>query len=514
MRFAGDLQRFALGFELVPDPDAGAWLRARSWGRLQIWIAGHNITLGHTRTEETLDAAEVPLLPVVEWLASVWDPLLHEERLPRRSKTLSAASWRMDVLAHLPPTAGELDDLMRVRESYWRRHGLGSALPDFRIPDLHFRRRSDKVELSWDDREWRTVPTGVLLAERPGHALLPAAEVAGVLFDFASAVLDTLGQLHGAPEEAVGQLAALRARMTEHRTADHHVERLKWWAGLDIEAAAHRLRKMAGVVSGTVLDTVQAILGLDSPREPALVTHATLPALLFRSAAPTLSPNDLNVLIRLAGEAPSAESLALQPYRTPAPLSSSAWAVTSDGLERALEFRDALSLPPEAPLTGDFDLETVLLPRLGIRLEQVHLDDVSVDGIAIAGPDRAPVIAVNGSSPRAATPWGRRATLAHELCHLLFDMDDTGRVGLVSNPWADAAMERRANAFAVMLLAPEAAIRTSLARERAAEWTRADLNAVMKHLVVGITTLTWQLQNLGWIDAASRESWLDNVTHR
>lgn len=515
MRFSGDRDRFALGFELLPDPDAGTWLRARSWGRLQIWVAGHNITLGHTRTDVLLDAAEIPLLPVVEWMASAWDPLLHEERLPRRSKTPSAASWRMDALVQLPPTAEELDALLRARDAYWHRHGLGSALPDFRVPDLHIRRRGDKVELSWDDREWRTVPTGVLLAERPGHALIPAAEAAGVLFEFASAVTDALGQrMQAAPDDAVRQLDALRVRLAAHQTADRHVERLGWLAGLDIAAAAHRLRSMAGVVGGTVEATIGAILGLDSSREPALVTHATVPALMFRSAAPTLSPNDLNVLIGLAREAPGATSPALQRLRTMAPPPGAAPAVTADGLERALEIREALGLPPDAPLTGKHDLEATVLTGLGIRIEQIHLDDTNVDGIAIAGPGRAPVIAINKTSPRAATRWGRRMTLAHELCHLLFDMDDEGLVGLVSNPWADAALERRANAFAVMLLAPEHAIRTVLAREEAEGWTRSDLEAVMVHLGVGATALTWQLQNLGWIDAAAREAWLDSFTSR
>jgi Zn-dependent peptidase ImmA (M78 family) len=219
------------------------------------------------------------------------------------------------------------------------------------------------------------------------------------------------------------------------------------------------------------------------------------------------------VLIGLARAAPEAAGSALQRLRTAAPLPGAAAAITSDGLERALEIREALDLPPDAPLTGDFDLEAVLLPRLGIRIEQVHLDDVDVDGIAIAEPNRTAVIAINKSSPRADTRWGRRMTLAHELCHLLFDVDDEGRVGLVSNPWADAAMERRANAFAVMLLAPEAAIRTTLDRASSG-WTRTDLEVAMAHLGVGLTALTRQLENLGWIDASARESWLDTFSNR
>lgn len=90
----------------------------------------------------------------------------------------------------------ELESLLRDRDAYWRRHGLGSALTAFRIPDLHLRRRGEAIELSWDDREWRSVPTGITLAERPGFALMPALEVAELLF--AARVIDARSELEAA----------------------------------------------------------------------------------------------------------------------------------------------------------------------------------------------------------------------------------------------------------------------------------------------------------------------------
>lgn len=506
---SGDRHRFAIGFELVDDPDEGPWLRRKSWARLQLWVGDRNLTLGHASSGEAVDAAEVPLWPVLEWLAEVWDPLLHEERLPRPSKATSAASWRADVLARLPSSPAEFDALLDDRHTYWQRHGLGSALPGFRVPDLHVRRSGRGVELSWDDREWRTVPTGVLLAERPGHAVLAAAEVAAVLMDFAEAVLTALAADPTIESEAARQIGALRKKFSQHRSADRHLERLRWLAGVDLDAAARRLRSMAGIVGGDLQDTVRALLGLDVPQAPGLVTEPTIPALLFRSAAPRLSPDDLNVLIRLARESDGSIHSALQALRVAAPLPASATATTADGLERALAVREALSLPLDVPMTGAHDLETVILRDLGVRIREIHLDDAGVDGIAISGPDIAPTIAVNLTGRRARTPWGRRMTLGHELCHLLFDVDAAGRVGIVSNAWADAAAERRANAFAVMLLAPEPALAAVLAREAVERWTRADLETAMTRLGVGLRTLTWQLQNLGWIDNATQEYWLD-----
>jgi hypothetical protein len=64
----------------------------------------------------------------------------------------------------------------------------------------------------------------------------------------------------------------------------------------------------------------------------------------------------------------------------------------------------------------------VLLERLGIDLEEVQLDDEGVDGVAAKAPRMKAVIAVNQSGRFARTAVGRRMTIAHELCYLLFDV--------------------------------------------------------------------------------------------
>lgn len=511
-RTIGDVQRFALAFELVDDPDAGGSpARRASWGRLRIWVGGRNLTLGCTVTGTTTDAAMVPLLPIVEWLADQWDPLLHEERLPRPRRSLSAASWHVDVLAGLPREPAEMDALLGARERWWTRHGLGAALPDFRLPDLHIRRYGARVELSWDDREWRTVPTGVVLAERPGRALLPAAEVAEVLFDWSLAVVDAVEARAAGNAPVQALLLALRGRFEAHAREDRREARLRWMAGVDLTKAARRLRDLAGVAGGAVEDTVRALLGLTGPADPGLVARPTIPALLFRSVSPRLSADDLDILIRLAHASPGATTDALRDLQSPEAPPADLDAITADGLDRALELRAALGIPEAVPLTGEQDLEAVQLRRLGVAVEDIHLDDTGVDGVAIASPDRAPTIAVNRSGRFARTPWGRRMTLAHELCHILHDIEEDGRVAVVSNPWADPATERRANAFAVMLLAPEKAIEAVLARDPEA-WTPGALREAMRRLGVGLTTLTWQLRNLGWIDDSERQAWMDELS--
>ena len=55
-----------------------------SWGSFIIWTRGENLC-AHVEQGEVVDSAHWYLLPLMEWLADNWDPLLHEERLPLRN---------------------------------------------------------------------------------------------------------------------------------------------------------------------------------------------------------------------------------------------------------------------------------------------------------------------------------------------------------------------------------------------------------------------------------------------
>jgi Zn-dependent peptidase ImmA (M78 family) len=505
MRTIGQEARFALAFELRSDPDEGGDPAERaSWGAFQVWVAGRNLTAGRAEGV-SLDAAEIPLLPVVRWLVNEWDPLLHEERLPRPDYLGPAASWRMDALESMPEREDELDRLLDDRDAWWHRHGLGSALPEYRVPDVHIRRMGTNAEISWDDREWRTVPRGVRIVESPGAALLPIQEVAHVLFDWSSAVLAELQEAPAACPVALD----LQRRLSRVERGSDPLQRLKWTAGPAVEQAARRLRKMLGVTQGPVDETVRYLLGIRERASTGLVTPLTVPAMLCRSASPSSSNSDLEQLIRLS-ESTTEGRASLLDLEHHAPPPFVPMAITHDGYERAQEFRRALGIPEELPLTQSHDLEQILLPRLGVRVADVRLEDSRVDGVAILHPGRMPLIGVNLSGRFASKPWGRRMTLAHELCHLLHDLDDDGRVGIVSNPWAPQTMERRANAFAAMLLMPRAAVEAVLPRQPR-DWTSQALHEAMGTLGVGKTTLVYHLYNLGTISHSERDAWLDEL---
>lgn len=504
MKTIGDIARFALAYELRADPDAGGDPAERaSWGALQVWVGGRNLTIGRV-DGASVDAAEVPLLPIVRWLSTAWNPLLHEERLPRPGYLGSAASWRMDGLASLTD-GDELDRLLEDRDAWWRRHGLGAALPEYRIPDVHIRRLGKSAEISWDDREWRTVPRGVRLVESPGAVVMEIEAVARVLFDWSIAVLDELEPA----TEAQPVVVELRRRLLDIEAGSDPLERLTWAAGPVIDRTARYYRRMLGVTSGTVEDTVRSLLGVGKTVRGGLVTPLTLPVMLCRSASPALSTSDLQQLLDL-GSTTQEGRTPLQDRQRHEPPPFGPMAITEDGYERALALRDALGIDLHLPLAGAHDLEDVWLPRMGIAVVDVRLEDSNVDGVAIMHPGWKPVVGVNLSGRFASKPWGRRMTLAHELCHLLYDLDDDGQVGIVSNPWAPQAMERRANAFAAMLLMPRATIDAVLPHQ-ARDWTTKVLHDAMAVLGVGRTTLIYHLYNLGKLTASERDAWLDEL---
>ena len=90
------------------------------------------------------------------------------------------------------------------------------------------------------------------------------------------------------------------------------------------------------------------------------------------------------------------------------------------------------------------------------------------------------------------------------------DLSDDNNVGIVSNSWAPELLEKRANAFAAMLVMPREALEASLPRNPR-QWTAEDLRDAMQKLGVGRTALMNHLHNLGFISHSEREAWLDEL---
>ena len=122
-----------------------------SWGSFQIWIEGRNLC-AHQEQDGHVDSVHWYLLPLIEWFARNWNPLLHEERLPVLND--GDTGWESLLSTRFPPPAID-DDGERASawegewQRWWNRHALRSASEGGLFPDVVLRRLRDSVEISW-----------------------------------------------------------------------------------------------------------------------------------------------------------------------------------------------------------------------------------------------------------------------------------------------------------------------------------------------------------------------------
>ena len=129
----------------------------------------------------------------------------------------------------------------------------------------------------------------------------------------------------------------------------------------------------------------------------------------------------------------------------------------------------------------------------------------TIRALAIAGQRRWPCVAWNSACERNADERGYRFTLAHELCHLLFDADAGRRLAIASGPWAPVEVERRASAFAAMLLMPTEVVRSAVAELTEPLTSRQAVARVADQLNTSFDATLWHLRNLGFIDDYARQ---------
>jgi transcriptional regulator with XRE-family HTH domain len=187
------------------------------------------------------------------------------------------------------------------------------------------------------------------------------------------------------------------------------------------------------------------------------------------------------------------------------------------------QLRDRLDLGDAAVPSMIELLETRLrIPILWSTPDEV---DANIDGASTREP--IPAVLVNLVGGRDCW-WRTRMTLAHELCHLLFDTlsETTHRRMVIFSPHRDPSrhghgrpnrlyqlpdllerMERRANAFAAHFLAPGRVIRTLVSRSEAT--SEKAIILLCQHFCIGRTTAINQLTNVFALSREERAKMID-----
>lgn len=179
------------------------------------------------------------------------------------------------------------------------------------------------------------------------------------------------------------------------------------------------------------------------------------------------------------------------------------------GYQLARRVRAELDLPA-APLG---DMRALLEERFGVPVVVEALLTYDLRAASALDADRAcaSVLLADDDERRATNPLLTRVYLAHELCHLLFDPSQPGRVQIALDDHSqgravgkNALLESRAKGFAAEFLLPLAGLREHLA-ERQTPATTADDARELVRLAASHFRAPWEISarhlgNLGFID--------------
>lgn len=370
-------------------------------------------------------------------------------------------------------------------QTWWQRHALRSASEGGLFPDVILRRVRDLVEVSWGPARVEGMPEHFDFTDSDrGCSRLPPQAVAGPLHEVVSGACEYLQSLE--PESP--RLKKLSGRIAALRSAERHRERrLMWLAGLGThEQAVHAgWKRVKRYLSECAEGPRRAML--KASESPLAVTGSCQAALMFGSLAPTVRKKDIlevaQVMIDLY--APEESPRPIDEIRRTVPLEASGDPPWYQAYELAEDLHERLHLGFGDDAAVNID---DVLDRVGVAVKDRELSDESIRGIALAGSQHRPGF-----------------TLAHELCHLLFDRAFGAHLAMASGPWAPRDIERRANAFAAMLLMPNQLVRRAVSMLPATLKTRADVLRVANQLQTSFGATLWHLKNLGYVDPVTRQ---------
>jgi hypothetical protein len=311
--------------------------------------------------------------------------------------------------------AEQRDREQRAVYRYEESHNLASALAGTGAPPFWICREGDRMGLSDGNHAaaWRPAPEVISTLGALGDAI--AARLASIADERAIAAREAWAQRESEPDRVVAVATALPIAKVRELAGTEDV-RTAWWLRADSEAPSELM------VAARML----------SSQAPTSVLREVLDWIRARDRRST---QDLDAMAEQA-------VMFVQPSRGRRPFVV--------GQELATWLR---SVPGVVSTDGRVEPEA-LLSRFGVEVGESTLSWQPIDAVCCWGPTAGPAILLNKAGTHAQGAEGRRATLAHELCHLLVDRRRSLPVAEVLGGRCPAEAEKRANAFGPELLLP------------------------------------------------------------
>lgn len=483
----GDADRFEVSVRWIDDPEPrerrpahGGW----SAGELRLKVGGVDLTR-QANPDAPSEGIRWYLFPFLEWIARNWLSILHEERFAWRENTsASAATATFLQMRRLISSASPEDqDLYDGVHAWWSKHALRAADPSALYPDLFIRRLQDDIEVSWTARQPSYAPDGFRLDIPPGVAMLAVDNVAMPLWEVLAWAVSTAVVADDADKASLAQLASKIANLSTLTDTDFSEAFLPKDLWHQVVAARAELHLLDHSIT---LPSVPAMAAFDDA------------VLMFGGVSPEIDADDATTLLSFLQEAKghqeSTRIMKLVDRDIGLPIAA-AYTQGYDLAEQLLE-----ELYPKG--VEDFvDIEG-LLDEIGVSTVKRALRTNTIRGAAVAGSGYTPAILVNATSSYNRNDNGERFTLAHELFHILYDRRRAKTVAHTSGPWAAPGIEKRANAFAAMLLMPRKLLWKLVPRDNV---DLAGIQSAARSLRVGSSTLIEHLYNTDFIDELRRD---------
>ena len=456
-------------------------------GEIEIVVSGQNVTESIVQGDRQ-SCVKWYLSPVLDWLATNWVDLLHEEHFSwqERSSLPAAVACRRALDYWVSTFDRKGRETYRQVQSWYQRHALRSAALGGIFPDLFVRRCGDHAELSWTADPPPFSHEGLVFQSGAGHVRLPVAELAKPLWRVLQWVKESPPNL---PEEYRENWEALCRKIDELEQLD--------------ASAFHRAYVSQPVLQSAkdAFERIQRLNLFDDRRSANefFVEEFSPAVAMFGGLSSTLALPDIELLRdALASRFPGEDGRELSDLvraREGLPLGTPYF----DGDSFASDLLADLDQPGDA----DFVDVRAICNRLEIEVDEIEFVTDSIRGVALAGEGLSPKILVNLTHPYNGHDGGQRFTIGHELCHVLFDRSLARRITHVSGSWTSPGIEKRANAFAAYLLMPRELIMRHFAFD--APNLADEIGRLAGVLHVNESPLIEHLYNLDLLDAVERD---------